>query len=94
MQDYSWDDQGFSVLSYLCKAQDGTTKESCCCENVSGANCSDSEMVCGTNTRVEVMTGDDAEVVCGEFETGDFTVEEFNIILEYLTQSMSKIWSS
>ena len=58
----------------------------CCCENVKGTLCQDDKN-CGVNPSVEVMTGEDAEVICGEFETGGkFTAEEsgedYNIVLQ------------
>ena len=72
---------------FLCKSQEGNTRPNCCCENVSETSCSaDSGIDCGTNPRVEVMTGEDTEVICGEWETGNYTAEEsgeeFNIILD------------
>jgi len=41
---------------------------------------------CGVSPSVEVMTGQDAEVICGEFQTGNLTAEEseekWNIVLD------------
>ena len=71
---------------FLCKSEAGDTVPNCCCENVKGKLClGDSQ--CGVNPSVEVMSGENAEVICGEFETGgDFTAEEsgedYNIVLE------------
>ena len=72
----------------VCRTDDERTVNNCCCENVSGAGCHpDSDIDCGTNQTVGVMTGEDAEVICGEWETGDDsdTTEEYNIILEIRT---------
>ena len=71
---------------HLCKSEDGNTRPNCCCENVSGVGCSaESQIECGVSPSVEVMTGQDAEVICGEFQTGNLTAEEsgeeWNIVL-------------
>ena len=71
---------------HLCKSEDGNTRPNCCCNNVSGVGCSaESQIDCGVSPSVEVMTGKDTEVICGEWETGNFTAkesgEEYNIIL-------------
>ena len=72
---------------HLCKSEDGNTRPNCCCDNVSGVGCSaESQIECGVSPSVEVMTGQDAEVICGEFQTGDLTAEEsgeeWNIVLD------------
>ena len=72
---------------FLCKSPDGATLPNCCCENVSGAYCTaDSGIECGLNATTAIMTGEDAEIICGEWETGNYTAddtgEEYNIILE------------
>ena len=72
---------------FLCKSPGGETLPNCCCENVKGVGCSaDSGIQCGLNATTAVMTGDDAEIICGEWETGNYTAEEsgeeYNIILE------------
>ena len=72
---------------FLCKSGESTLPN-CCCENVSGAGCPpDSGVDCGAQPRgVEVMTGLDSEVVCGDWEAGNYTAEEsgeeYNIILQ------------
>ena len=71
---------------HLCKSEDGNTRPNCCCDNVSGVGCSaESQIECGVSPSVEVMTGQDAEVICGEFQTGNLTAEEsgeeWNIVL-------------
>ena len=71
---------------FLCKDESGDPVPNCCCENVKGNLCLDSAQ-CGVKPGVEVMTGQDAEVICGEFETGgNFTAEEsgeeYNIVLK------------
>ena len=72
---------------FLCKSPEGETLPNCCCENVSGSGCTaDSGIQCGLNATTAVMTGEDAEIICGEWETGNYTAEEsgeeYNIILE------------
>ena len=55
----------------------------CCC---GGPNdCSDINERCGTNPRVVKLTGSDADILCGEWETGDTpptaSGEKYNIVL-------------
>lgn len=71
---------------FICKSEAGDTLPNCCCQNVEGKWCL-GDAKCGVNPGVKVMTGEDAEVICGEFETGgNFTAEEsgeeFNIVLQ------------
>ena len=71
---------------HACKSETGHKVPNCCCQNVRGKRCL-ADARCGVNSSVEVMTGEDAEVICGEFETGgNFTAEEsgeeFNIVLQ------------
>ena len=58
--------------------------DNCCCGGPS--DCSDNSIRCGKNPRVVEMTGSDAEILCGEWETGDTpsssSEERYNIILE------------
>ena len=58
----------------------------CCCDNVGGERCNDDpDNECGDDPEVVNMTGEDAEILCGEWETGttpmDESGEEYNIIL-------------
>ena len=72
---------------FLCKSDTGETVPNCCCENVKGTLCRDNrdDNQCRDNPGVVVMTGEDAEVICGEFETGNFTAdqsgEDYNVVL-------------
>ena len=56
----------------------------CCCPNVGGETCSDNPD-CEDVAEIVNLTGDDAEIICGEWETGptpmDESGEEYNIIL-------------
>ena len=57
--------------------------ENCCC---GGPNdCSDNLARCGEKPSVLRMTGEDAEILCGEWETGDApsesSGERYNIVL-------------
>ena len=66
----------------LCKSSRGEV-DNCCC---GGPNdCSDNTARCGNNPRVVEMTGQDAEILCGEWETGDApsaaSEERYNIVL-------------
>ena len=70
--------------TFLCKS-DNIVVPNCCCENVAQTMCSDDTNKCGRNPRVVEMTGDDVEVICGEWETGSIPMEEsgelYNVIL-------------
>ena len=62
----------------------------CCCDNVGGEICyNDPDNECGDDPEVVNMTGDDAEIICGEWETGPTPMseseEEYNIILPIKT---------
>ena len=56
----------------------------CCCDNVAQTKCSDDRERCGDNPRVVEMTGDDVEVICGEWEIGNIpqqeSGEEYNVV--------------
>ena len=74
---------GPAHCTYLCKSSRGEV-DNCCC---GGPNdCSENIERCGRNPNVEEMTGNEAEIICGEWETGDAsqssTGELYNIILE------------
>ena len=57
----------------------------CCCDNVAQTQCSDDRDICGVNPRVVKMTGDDVEVICGEWEIGNVpqeaSGEKYNVVL-------------
>ena len=65
--------------TYLCKSE-GNIVPNCCCPNVGPGTCTDRQD-CGTSPEVTEMTGDDAEVVCGEWDTNTNTEEEYNVHL-------------
>ena len=74
---------GPAHCTYLCKSLGGEV-DNCCC---GGPNdCSENIERCGRNPNVVEMTGNEAEIICGEWETGDAsqssTGELYNIILE------------
>ena len=56
----------------------------CCCKNIGGQDCTD-DSACGEDAAIVNLTGEDAEIICGEWETGNKTAsesgEEYNIIL-------------
>ena len=56
----------------------------CCCPNVGGEMCSNNPE-CEDDADIVSMTGEDAEIICGEWETGptpmDDSGEEYNVIL-------------
>ena len=66
----------------LCKSSRGEV-DNCCCGGPN--NCSDNISKCGSNPKVVAMTGQDAEILCGEWETGDApqtsSGEKYNIFL-------------
>ena len=68
----------------LCKSSDNQIRPNCCCENVSG-ECTNNEE-CGDNPKVVEMTGEDAEVVCGDWEIGNkpysTSGEVYNVIMQ------------
>ena len=65
---------------YICKSEDGRLVPNCCCPNVGPGLCTDTED-CGTNPTTVEMTGAEAEVKCGEWDTATDTEEDYNIIL-------------
>ena len=58
--------------------------DNCCCPNVGGEICSDNSD-CEDDAEIVNMTGEDTEIICGEWETGPTSMEEsgekYNIIL-------------
>ena len=65
---------------YICKSEEGRLVPNCCCPNVGPGLCTDTED-CGTNATTVVMTGAEAEVKCGEWDTATDTEEDYNVIL-------------
>ena len=73
---------GPAHCTFLCKSSRGVV-DNCCC---GGPNdCSDNLSRCGDIAKVSEMTGQDAEILCGEWETGDApsatSGEQYNIVL-------------
>ena len=64
--------------TFLCKSQDGAVVPNCCCPNV-GPRCSGEQ--CGDHPKTTEMTGDEVEIVCGEWDTATNTEEEYNVVL-------------
>ena len=75
---------GAAHCTYLCKKSATTVVSACCCA-VGAESCADDTNRCGTEPKVYEMTGFDAEIVCGEWETGSIPFsqsgEQYNIIL-------------
>ena len=68
---------------YICKSEEGRLVPNCCCPNVGPGLCTDTED-CGTNATTVEMTGAEAEVICGEWDTATDTEEDYNVILPIL----------
>ena len=73
---------GPAHCTYLCKSTLGEV-ENCCC---GGPNdCSENIQRCGSSSKVVEMTGQDAEIICGEWETGNIAYhlseEKYNLNL-------------
>ena len=64
----------------ICKSEDGRQVPNCCCPNVGPGLCNSTED-CGTNARSVVMTGAEAEVKCGEWDTASDLEEDYNVTL-------------
>ena len=68
----------------ICRSDIGVVPN-CCCENVSGRTCSNSTVECGDNPKSDVVTGEEAQIVCGEWEIGNTpqveSGEVYNVIL-------------
>lgn len=66
--------------TFLCKSEEGNVVPNCCCPNVGPDICSE-KVDCGTSPHIVEMTGEDAMVVCGEWDTASNDEEEYNVIL-------------
>ena len=65
--------------AYICKSEEGRVVPNCCCPNVGGPGlCTEG---CGTNSTTVLMTGAEAEVKCGEWDTATDTEEDYYVIL-------------
>ena len=65
---------------YICKNLEGRQVPNCCCPNVGPGLCTDTQD-CGTNAATVEITGAEAEVKCGEWDTATDTEEEYTVIL-------------
>merc|ERR1719278_379565 len=80
---------GSAHCTYMCKDTDnnGVTLPACCCvTNDKGQeSCSDDTVKCGTDPTAVEMDGSDAEIICGEWQTGSTSQnasgEEYNVVL-------------
>ena len=74
---------GVAHCTFVCKGtSSGNILPNCCCENVAGEvdDCND----CEADAETQEMTGDDAEIICGEWQTGPISTdsgERYNVIL-------------
>ena len=66
--------------TYICKSEEGRIVPNCCCPNVGPGLCTDTQD-CGTNATTVLMTGEEAEVKCGEWDTATDIEEDYNVIL-------------
>ena len=76
---------GAAHCTFLCKSPHSSNiLPNCCCDNVGGEICSDNPE-CEDDAETIDMTGNEAEIVCGEWETGTVSSEDsgelYNIIL-------------
>ena len=75
---------GPAHCTYVCKKDANLPAPHCCCDN-GPTNCKADTAKCGPNPRVSEMTGEDAEIICGEWETTSdsefFSEEDYNIVL-------------
>ena len=74
--------------TFLCKS-DNIVVPNCCCDNVAQTKCSDDPVKCGQKPEVVEMTGQDVEVICGEWEVGNIPMDEsgetYNVIFPIKT---------
>ena len=75
---------GVAHCTFVCKGKaSGNIQPNCCCENVSGqvGDCTG----CEVDAETQEITGEDAEIVCGEWQTGQTSMsasgEQYNAIL-------------
>ena len=64
---------------YICKSEEGRLVPNCCCPNVGPGLCTET-MDCGINPTTVEMTGAEAEVICGEWDTATDIEEDYNFI--------------
>jgi hypothetical protein len=75
---------GAAHCTYICKNDNEKAIPVCCCAD-GVEDCSDDENKCSGTPKVYEMTGDDVEILCGEWETGDtpqvLSDEKYNVLL-------------
>jgi len=75
---------GAAHCTYICKNENEKAISVCCCAD-GVEDCSDDTTKCGETPKVYEMTGDDVDILCGEWETGDtprvLSDERYNVLL-------------
>ena len=72
---------GAAHCTFVCTSQwTDRLLPNCCCDNVAVDKCTDNPL-CLTDAKIAEMTGEHAEIVCGEWQTNTNGVEDFNILL-------------
>ena len=75
---------GAAHCTFICKNDNEKAIPVCCCAD-GVEDCSDNKNKCGETPKVYKMTGDDVEILCGEWETGDtprvLSDERYNVLL-------------
>ena len=78
---------GSAHCTYQCKNDKGAIVPSCCCAEADKGqmSCQDDSQKCGTSPKAIEMGGNDAEIVCGEWQTGSTkqgaSGEKYNVVL-------------
>ena len=76
---------GAAHCTFVCTSQwTNRLLPNCCCDNVAVDKCNDNPL-CFSDAKIEEMTGEHAEIVCGEWQTNTDGVEDFNILLPIQT---------
>jgi len=73
---------GAAHCTYLCKDGPRDVPPCCCSSNTDSCRLSDGR--CGDNPGVVEMVGQDARIVCGEWDTSQDDDEDYNIVLPIL----------
>ena len=86
---------GAAHCTYLCKNSEDQILPNCCCSGggegggAGSLDCSSDLTKCPGRAAVVEMTGEDAEILCGEWQTGDLPPEQsqerFNILLPIIS---------
>ena len=78
---------GAAHCTYLCKDEDarGRRLDQCCCTTQGQESCAEDQVRCGADPKAVEMTGRDAVILCGEWETGNATQDEseekYNVVM-------------